>query len=443
MLCIDNTTIYQEIQGFTFRASEFNPLTCTQISSYVSNANVSDVICPFCGAKVHVKDHYTTTLKDMPFWFGEKHVIELKHNRYICTDCRLTFTEQLSVQQSETRITQRAAVWIKGLLRHNMTIFSVVRITGIHWDTVRRIHQKYMQDCLDKTEQDWNKTGYKPKYLAVDEFALHKGHEYATSVMDLETGYVIWVGKGRAMKDFIHFFEETDKDFLSDVQAVAMDMNASYNTLVQQYLPNADIVYDRYHMQADFGRTVLGMVRLREAREHKAKAVELKALQHQETDPEKRVFLKDRIRAETNLYSTVKKSRWLILTNSAQLNSNAQEILQNILCNHTDISVCYAMKEEMRRLYNITDVREAETGWKGWFAAAKSSGIPELQRFAVNKEKRLAGLVAHARHFITTAKLEGLNNKIKVAKRVAYGYRNEVYFFTLVKFISIPSPEIP
>ena len=74
-----------------------------------------------------------------------------------------------------------------------------------------------------------------------------------------------------------------------------------------------------------------------------------------------------------------------------------------------------------------------------WFQGAKASGIPSLVRFARLKEKRLDGLVAHSRHCISTGRLEGFNNKIKVAKRVGYGYRNEEYFFTLVRYLSIPS----
>ena len=70
---------------------------------------------------------------------------------------------------------------------------------------------------------------------------------------------------------------------------------------------------------------------------------------------------------------------------------------------------------------------------------AKASGIPALVRFAELKEKRLDGLVAHARHNISTGRQEGFNNKIKVAKRIGYGYRNEGYFFTIIRYMSIPA----
>lgn len=82
-------------------------------------------------------------------------------------------------------------------------------------------------------------------------------------------------------------------------------------------------------------------------------------------------------------------------------------------------------------------------GWTKWFQAAKESEIPALVRFAVQKEKRLPGLAAHAIYSISTGKLEGFNNKIKVAKRIGYGYRNDNFFFTLIRYLSIPSVRSP
>lgn len=77
--------------------------------------------------------------------------------------------------------------------------------------------------------------------------------------------------------------------------------------------------------------------------------------------------------------------------------------------------------------------------WIKWFIAANESEISALKHFAELKEKRIPGLVAHAIHGISTGPLEGLNNKIKVAKRVAYGFRNEEYFFKLIRYMTIPT----
>ena len=83
-----------------------------------------------------------------------------------------------------------------------------------------------------------------------------------------------------------------------------------------------------------------------------------------------------------------------------------------ILQDHHDLAVCYAMKEEICRLYTLKDYDEAVKGWTDWFEAAKESEIPALVKFAEQKEKRLPGLAAHAIYPISTGKLEGFNNKI-------------------------------
>ena len=92
----------------------------------------------------------------------------------------------------------------------------------------------------------------------------------------------------------------------------------------------------------------------------------------------------------------------------------------------------------MCRFYELTDYQQAVAGWTKWFQVAKESEIPALVRFAVQKEKRFPGLATHAIYSISAGKLEGFNNKIKVAKRIGYGYRDDDFFFTLIRYLSIP-----
>lgn len=437
MLIDKNISIHLSCQQFECNNFEINDGESTLL--FTSSQKSTDVVCPFCGGKVHVYDNSCTTLKDMPIWHNAPLLVKVKHHRYRCHCCNRSFSEDICMKCPRTRITYRAAKWISELLRWHLPINAVHEITGIHWDTIRLIHEEAMAEELDWRKKELQDKDYRPKYLAVDEFAIHKGHSYATCVMDLEQGDVIWVGKGRSKDSFLRFFQETDLGYLADVKAVAMDMNASYNILVEQFLPHAEIVYDRYHMQAQYGKDVLGAVRLAEARNHSSAARELENSITDETPPEQRRALRLQARQQRQLYSRLKKSRWTLLTNGESLSSENEENLNAILNDHSDLALCYAMKEEMCSLFELTDPVIAEQRWRKWFNSAKASGIPALVRFAELKEKRIDGLIAHARHKITTGKLEGFNNKIKVAKRIGYGYRNEDYFFTLIRYMSIPA----
>ena len=440
-----NTQINSSCQQFTEISNSFDRKTLKSVCTYVSKRQASEVRCPFCGKmNVYVHNRYSTTIKDFPHYPKYKQSLVFHYHGYKCRECGHYFTESIPVKIPHARITWRAAEWIKSLLSKNMSISAVAEITGFHWETIKKIHLGIMDDFLKKRKEELRHSGYKPTYLAVDEFAIHKGHSYATCVMDLETGEILWVGKGRGMVDFRKFFEEYDNEQLKNVKAFAMDMNASFNHLVEKYMPNTEIVYDRYHMQAQFGKDVLGTVRLEEARRHQDIAKELKNKVKTVTDKDVLRELKQNIRNESRSYTRLKRARWTVLTSNQNLSDSGVEVLNDILKSHSDLATCYAMKEEMNRLFELRNKDEAYDGWTKWFMAAKESGIPQLQKFAELKEKRLKGLVAHATHPISTGKLEGTNNKIKVAKRIAYGYRDDSYFFTLIRYLSsLGFPKIP
>ena len=424
--CIANN---RSIQPYKYLSTETLDDGKKYLIRLESSRRTETLRCPHCNGQVHICGNYTMQLRDIPNYPGTRQVVEMSYHRYRCLNCARTFGEKIPLRYPHTRITDRAAAWIYSLLSHNLSISAIERITGIHWATVRRIQKKLMHKAIAQRQQELERTGYRPKHLAVDEFAIHKGHKYATCVMDLDTGDVLWVGKGRTKADFSVFFQEIDKQYLSAVEAVAMDMNASYNVLIREHMPQVHIVYDRYHLQAQFGKDVLGTVRLEEAKKHKALVRQLKQQQCPKAD----------IKQEQERYAQVKRARWMLLTRKDKLSDEKASALKKILDEHADLAVCSAMKEELVRLFSITDEDSARAGWTAWFKGAKESGIPVLVRFAELKEKRLEGLIAHAVYPISTGKLEGFNNRIKVAKRIGYGYTDEDYFFSLIRYLSIPS----
>lgn len=438
MLREEDIAIELKCQGYECKTYMRNLEGTASVLIFESKRKTEEERCPYCGGKVNICELTSKTLRDVPIWTGITQELCFHCHRYRCMECGRKHTEDIPLREAGTRITQRAANWIRTLLLNKVSIRSVQQITKIHWETIRNLHISAMKETLEKHTADLIASGYHPKFLAVDEFAIHKGHTYATCVMDLETGEVLWVGKGRSKADFRHFFEEVEPSFLADVMAVAMDMNASYHVLVKELLPKAQIVYDRYHMQAQYGKEVLGVVRLEEARKHKIQSAQMATLLPN-VSAEERKALQAEIRKEKQQYSLMKNLRWTLLTNGEKLSDGRSQNLNAILQAHSSLAVCYAMKEEMISLFRIRNADEAAVGWRRWFDAAKSSAIPALVRFAELKEKRIDGLIAHAVYPISTGRLEGFNNKIKVAKRVGYGFRDDSYFFLLVRFLSSPS----
>lgn len=442
MLINEDIANWLNCQQYVLKSRHYNAGEKKETFVYESGQVTADVKCPYCNGKVYADGYGYVVLKDMPLL--PRTIIEKVFvcHRYECLECGRKHTESIPQRHPGTRITERAAQWIQGMLWHRISIRAIQGLTGIHWETIHNLHLETMESTLEAHKAELKAKGYRPKFLAVDEFALHKGHTYATCVMDLNSGEVLWVGKDRTKAAFEKFFEETDPAFLSEVKAVAMDMNASYYLLVKQHMPHADIVYDRYHVQAQFGRDVLGTVRLAEAKAHKDRSIEIQSsLMNAEVQDHNR--LKEAAKHEQQMYSQIKKLRWPLLAKAESLSDAKAAHLSDILKTHSDLAVCYAMKEEMSNLFNLRDPEAAKAGWEKWFAAAKESNIPPLVRFAELKEKRIDGLISHAVHPISTGRLEGFNNSIKVAKRIAYGYRDHYYFFTLIKFQSLFSPKYP
>lgn len=436
----NNTKIRFTCQQFECTEFRFIDKERALVFDFRSRLKTEDVTCKHCGSSsVEVHDNSTVYLKDIPLWVGIKQFVSVWIHRYKCKECKRVFSEEIGFKDPDARVTDRAANAVRTLLALGLSISSVAQYTGIHWDTIRKLQTVVMENALETRSRLLKEQGYKPKYLAVDEFAIHKGQIYATCVMDLELGDVIWVGKGRSAETFSRFFQDISPDYLNEVKAVAMDMNASFNLVVREYLPNADIVYDRYHVQSLFGKEVLSETRLDEARKHSMKMKDLKETLSYTTGRADRSYLSHRKRDENRKRREIKGLRWSLLTNSKNLSEEQQSSLKKILEDHKDLAACYAMKEEMNRLFELKEPKEAQSGWMSWFEAAKESEIKALVKFAKANLKRIEGFIAHATHPITTGKLEGLNNKIKVAKRVGYGYRNDDYFFTLIRYISLPN----
>ena len=130
-----------------------------------------------------------------------------------------------------------------------------------------------------------------------------------------------------------------------------------------------------------------------------------------------------------------------MLRKDASLTGNARDALEAILEKHRDIAICHSMKEELSELFRIRgggDKGYALQAWKRWFESAEAGGMPALAGFTRRKRERIEGLANHAGHGISTGKLEGFNNRIQVAKRIGYGYRDDDCFFTTIRSISIP-----
>ena len=157
--------------------------------------------------------------------------------------------------EAGARYTKRLAELISALCRH-MSLSAVARWTGLAWRTIKDMDRSHLRTTLPALNPR-NLTGL--RVLGVDEVARAKGHDYVTVVYDLDTGGLLWVGDGKSADSFGAFLAELSQETAEGIQAVAMDMGPAYQAAVKTHLPQAVIVFDRFHVMklySDVIRTV-------------------------------------------------------------------------------------------------------------------------------------------------------------------------------------------
>jgi transposase len=271
---------------------------------------------------------------------------------------------------------------------------------GLHWNTVKAIDKTYLEEHLGPVDLKGI------EQIAMDEFAIQKGHRYATVIVEPRTKRVLWIGRGRRREDVRPFFELLGVEGRRRLKAVVMDMNGAYEEEVRHQCPLVEVVYDLFHVVAKYGREVIDRVRVDEA---------------------------NRLRNDKPARKVVKGARWLLLRNRENVKPADRVRLDELLRANRKLMTVYLLKDDIEHLWDYTYRGAARRFWEQWYSRAIRSRIEPLKRFARNMKQRLDGILAHCRWPLHTSLLEGINNKIKVIKRMAYGYRDDEYFFLKIR----------
>lgn len=355
-------------------------------------------ICSSCGQELGAIEQWEKRpLQDLRM--GEHGVwIGCRYRKAHCRHCARIRMEDLEFFAPYERITRRLAAHLHELCRMGLTVHQVADHFGLNWKTVKRADQQALEAEYGEPHYDGL------RILAVDEIAERKGHHYLTVVLDYETGRVVWVGKERSAQALLAFFAELSEDQVRALQAIAMDMHDPYIKAVQQAAPHVDIVFDLYHVVAGFNR-IIDQVRLSEF--HKAKG-EGKQL--------------------------LKGTKYLLLKNRKAIRKKKErQHLQALLVLNEVIFTLMLLKDLLKNLWTYRSRTWAKLRLQQWCALARTLDHPEVHRFARMLERYAYGILNHCRHPIHTSVLEGVNNTIKVIKRVAYGF-HDLRYFTLKIF---------
>jgi transposase len=269
------------------------------------------------------------------------------------------------------------------------------------------------------------------RYLGIDEFKLHNGHKYATVIIDLETGHVLWLACSKRKEVVYDFCDHVGEEWMSHVEAIACDMNADFERAFLERFPHLDVVYDRFHLIKNFNEKVISEVRKDEqarlSKEGHAEAA--RSLKHSKYILMSGEDTRERKDQDARAGKVVSKGSRLFGKEEAVQKGGARERYRELISQNELLAACDIVKEMLTRAYGYRQEKRMRDAMAQVVDTCRGTGDRHFEWFARLVEGHMDGIVAHARHRISSGKVEGTNQMIKTLRRAGYGYPDDEYFF--------------
>jgi len=342
-------------------------------------------------------------VEDIPL-FGMRTLVHIEYAQVFINKGKIE-VEGLPFVSSGSPVTNRYARLISGLCRY-MPISAVARYVGRRWNTVKNIDKAWIEKTLPmKHPSDLEGL----EYIGVDEVARAKGHDYVTVVYDLGSGDLLWVHEGRTAAVLGQFLSALTEECAKAIKAVAMDMGLPFQCAVKTWLPNADIVFDRFHVMQMYNKA-LATVRRSQFRKADAEGKEI-----------------------------IKGSRYLLLSNKCNLKDAQRPKLDALLVANEPLNEAYILKEQLQALWdNPVSFDLMNANLEAWCELADESGLAPIKRVAATLRRHADGISNYAKHPISNARVEAGNVAIGMIRKRARGIRDLRYFILKIFQISAP-----
>jgi transposase len=374
------------IKGVQYKSTQYEKKSIIYFAEMV----YQKIRCPNCSSKnSHFKGQKKRRFRMIPIG-SKKCFLDVILHRLKCVDCGHMWWPRLSFMKGKSQMT-RAFIQFAFDLLSMSTVQDVSRLLGISWNVVKRIHKMKLKKLYKKIDLK------DVKYISLDEFAIKKGHEYMSAFTDIESGRIIHAVEGRMINDITPFLLRLKKE-AKNLQAIAMDMSVPYIAAISEILPEIDIVFDHFHVNALMNKAL------------------------DEVRKEQQGNLNEREQ------KVLKGQRFLLLRNYKDLQPEFKDRVEAILQVNEPLFKAYVLKEQFRLFWEQKTLKEAWIFLDQWISDAIETGISKLKKMAKTLDNHRIGLLNYFKHRISNAAAEGINNKIKTMKRQAYGFRDMEYF---------------
>lgn len=332
--------------------------------------------------------------------------LEFDVRRVQCRSCGKVKRERLDFLADSAFHAKRFAYYV-GRRCRSTTIKDLAKELRLDWDTIKTLDKQYMQAQLAKAGTPG------PKAIGIDEISIRKGHTYRIVVSDLLRRRPIWFGgEDRSEASMAMFYDWLGEKKTKGIRLAVMDMWKPFRNVTMARAPQAAILFDKFHIMGHLGKA-LDEVRKAEYR---------------------RLSGQDR--------SFIKGQKYTLLSHRENLTPTGRHNLKRLLAANKRLNTAYLLKESFGQLWDYQREGWARRFFDNWRASLKWQRLKPYEKFAEMIERHWDGIAAHCKpdNKVSLGFVEGLNNKIRVIQRRAYGLRDEEYL--RLKILTCMLPEL-
>ena len=395
--------------------------------------------CPFCGTHTHSHGVVPIRLKHTPFGMDSV-VIQVNRLRRLCPKCGRTFMQEVPFQAPGHRITKAALRDLLLRLTRCHILKEVAIMTGIDRKTIKEVHKEYLKNkYFDENGKLKAPTCYS-RHLGIDEWLLHAGRVYATFIIDLDTGHILWIQDSKKKEVVKEFMDHVGDEWMKHVEAVACDMNADFASAFKERYPHIDIVYDRFHIVKNFNEKVIDPVRkeeykrlILEGREEDAK--NLNKAKYILASNRDTLEQKDKqvIEAKTSINNNdSSQSLFKSLRNPTKARTDYLKRYEELIYDNQNFIFIDIIKEAIKQAYNVKTEDMMKMILDNVIGFCEDMNNKHFSWFGKLIKNHLSGIITFVKHHITSGKCEGCVNLVKTIRRASYGFRDTNYFFLLL-----------
>jgi len=351
--------------------------------------------CPCCGEQSRIHDRRKRRWRHLNFWQYETEIVA-PVPRTNCTKCGVRQVE-VPWARPGSGFTLLFDAWAL-LLVDEMAVSAAAKTLGIHDTRLWRLLNHYVNKA--HSEADWSEV----ERVGVDETSRRKGHRYVTCFVDLASGFLLYMTEGRDAATVERFTLQLPEHQSSAeaIKEVAMDMSQAFQSGVNQHLPNAKKVFDRYHVMALAGNA---------------------------TDEVRREVAREEGGLE-------KGAMWSMRGNKERLSAKQLEQRERLCRQYAKLGRALSWREFLADTWRYATREEAEEHLQAVYSWGRRCRMEPIKKLCATLKRHWDGILDYYNHWTTSAVMEGLNSRLQLARKRARGYRNWKNFRTIAYLIA-------